>query len=828
MLLGAATMSEGTQYGQRIVHPNLNQLTSPDNLLKDTIPDARRILSIMTGNTFTSVVGNATASSGIVLATTNSPGVPAELISAVSSLNSPEAYVIKEITNTKLLIVSPTALGLSHGLYGYLQHLGARWYMPGARWEVIPQRTDLTLLEPLQARPFFRGRHAFGSQAFGPTNPVDTNKAAQADFDAFLRRNRFKGSLNSYAHDWQHFAERNITNFLNNPAFYCGVLTNAQGKVRPGLKLCVNNPDLLDLYAADRLAYWNKFPNLLTASVVPSDGGGFCTNWPCASGSPSAQAFHLANEVARRVATNRPGKLLGTYAYDVYAAPPDFAIETNVHVTVFGSVFQKTRWSPRELLCEWVNKMNGERVGVGDYWLLPQAFLDVPEMEIPTLSRINDWRAQGADLFLIETTAGGGPLGPGGLCLAGQAAWSDFADDANTFVGQAFIDLFGHGSPILEIEGPFILASHALGYVYQKMDEALQYHATNGTEAQRQRVYDLANYLHYLRLIYEFRTLPTGPARCAKAREILKWVWRTHNSRLVHSFAVHVEIQTAFAAANCPNDFTYTNFNASGWVEVLNEGPVTPAETQAVVANGLALYGPTAYPLLPYRYDDRLVPLFPEARPNYPELTFTTTGYTRFQVYVPPGVTGLVVRAKNASDTTTNPVRRVRMKWGLYPISDDCNNPAPIDVMLTDTMTDYYLPMVEGTHGFHELAFLNMAGHRFTVQLPNVPLAATRMTPGGTMRLYFYVPSFIERIILRTGTHNPKGVNLVSPLNQAVPVTFEKVGNRPVYSANVPVDQHGIWALTNYLNRGVLQFYSTPQAVSFHPDGVMVPVGMPE
>ena len=49
-------------------------------------------------------------------------------------------------------------------------------------------------------------------------------------------------------------------------------------------------------------------------------------------GSVSDRAFGLANEVARAVAREHPGKMVGMLAYNDHCEPPSFPLEPNVYV----------------------------------------------------------------------------------------------------------------------------------------------------------------------------------------------------------------------------------------------------------------------------------------------------------------------------------------------------------------------------------------------------------------------------------------------------------------------------------------------------------------
>jgi hypothetical protein len=820
-----------SQYGQRIVYPS-----SPGTLLLDSVRDGVRVLGTMTGNTFTSVVGNATASQGIILALTNSPGVPAAVSTSVVALNSDEGYGIVAVDTNNLLIVSTTRLGLSRGLYRYLDSLGVRWYQPGQRFEVIPQQNNLLWSgpNPTYEAPLLRTRSVFAQGGFGIATPVDTNLSARADFNAFLRRNRLGGDLLLNGHDWDAFVRRNTNFFLPNPGYVCGTLLTSNGAISPSVKLCVSNTNVLDRYAQDRLAYFNQYPQVKDATVVPSDGLGFCNPQSvCGNvgdGSPSDQTFYLANEVARRVAQVKPDKLLNSLAYSVHTAPPSFGIESNVFVLVAGAGFQTTYYTPQEILCQWTDKMQGRNLGYYDYWALPQGNRDFPTfrfLELPEY-RLQNWDAASVDAFQLETTAGGGAIGPA-LWYAARHAWGQLPLTHHWSLDY-FREMYGllhtaegFGGAFLEYWARnFELAPHVIGAMCVGLDNLLNKPLFQDlTPAQRQRVLDYANYVQYLRLCYEYRRLPKGnPQRSAKARETVKWLWRIHDSRLVHTYWIqHLIRNTDERGEPWIADFDLQNPNAPGWAEVLQAGPPSEAETRNNLLTAISAYGSQA--LEPNEYGSLLAPLNPNAQPNYPVRRFSTSGTTRFVVWVPTGTTGLVVRAHNHS-VTNDPSFDVRMKW--YQDEDTsfgCTDPALVDVVLTDVATDYYLPTPEP--GLYELVFVNMKGAAFNVKLPPVPVSATRFEPNQTMDLYVYVPTGVDRFLFKSSTHSSTALAVWNPSGQQRPFVREQVHNDNFFTVPVGANESGVWRISGYKNSGVFRLINIPQAVSFQPDGLVLP-----
>ena len=88
-------------------------------------------------------------------------------------------------------------------------------------------------------------------------------------------------------------------------------------------------------------------------SLETSDGSDHCECEPCQQlGSISERAFGLANEAARAIAKEFPGKMVGMYAYNDHCEPPSFALEPNVYVQSTAG-FIRGRYTFDELMEIW-------------------------------------------------------------------------------------------------------------------------------------------------------------------------------------------------------------------------------------------------------------------------------------------------------------------------------------------------------------------------------------------------------------------------------------------------------------------------------------------
>src|SRR5262249_55761592 len=129
-------------------------------------------------------------------------------------------------------------------------------------------------------------------------------------------------------HAWQTIILDDRKTFDAHPEY----LALVKGK-RQGPQLCVSNPDVRRLVADWALEQLRKRPELDMVSLETSDGDGHCECDQCRKlGSISDRVFGLANDVARVVAKERPGKMVGLYAYNDHGEPPTFDLEPNVYV----------------------------------------------------------------------------------------------------------------------------------------------------------------------------------------------------------------------------------------------------------------------------------------------------------------------------------------------------------------------------------------------------------------------------------------------------------------------------------------------------------------
>jgi len=259
-----------------------------------------------------------------------------------------------------------TASGSMLAVYTLLEdHLGVRWFWPGAFGEHVPVNADATLPALDERRqPAFEIR----SVQLGYSSIYHT-KTFSEEARKWARRARL-GWVKSavFGHSWDAaFDLRKGDTFREHPEWFALV----NGKRKPP-QMCTTNPEVIARMVDYVLAGKQDIMN-----ISPSDGGGFCECERCqALDVPGVLAydkkhvqlsdriFTYANEVARRVREKNPAKGCGMFAYTYYNRPPVKIqkLEPNLYLSF---VFQSAAHRDSENLREWRESVSGwQKLGV--------------------------------------------------------------------------------------------------------------------------------------------------------------------------------------------------------------------------------------------------------------------------------------------------------------------------------------------------------------------------------------------------------------------------------------------------------------------------------
>lgn len=440
-----------------------------------------------------------------------------------------EGFIIRS-ERDRLLLLANTDLGLRHAVYAFLETLGCRWFFPDPVWTVIPQLPDLTVRLNLQMCPAFRWRRIW--YGWGPRTP----KLA-ADYEAWMQCNRQYGD---FPVDCGHAYERYIPRreFERHPEWFALV----DGKRRP-TQLCVSNPEVQRRVIDGVLQLFRGNPNRLMVSVEPNDGGGYCECENCRIiGSPSDQAFFLANKVAETIRKEFPGKFVGLLAYAFHSDPPRFRISPGVYVEVTTG-FRYTRLTFDEQVQAF--RRLGATVGVYDYFSVYPWDFDLPGAAkagrvCELADAIRHYHTLGLVSCTAESSCNWGPNGLG-YWVAAKLMWQpdlnpkalvhDFCERAFGKAAEPMRRLYERWAKGERFSGRGLLLA------MQDLHEAS--HRESDPRVQK-RLNRIAMYLHLLRLWLDYdRTarLASPPEEVVrKGRECIVFARRIMDTGLVHTY----------------------------------------------------------------------------------------------------------------------------------------------------------------------------------------------------------------------------------------------------------------------------------------------------
>lgn len=271
-------------------------------------------------------------------------------------------------------------------------HLGVKWFWPGAFGEHVPSNpAAIVPALDLRATPKFMIRSI--SLGYGRYH----TPAFRAEARKWARRARLGWTRSAaFGHSWfDAFNLRNDQSFKEHPDWFALV----QGKRRPP-QMCTTHPEVLQ-----RMVDYALASKLDIVNISPSDGGGFCecneetkSEAHKRAGAPSCTSldvpghmtydgksvqlsdrmFTYANAIARRVRERNPEKGVGMFAYTYYNKPPlrlDH-IEPNLYLSF---VYQAMALRDPRALAEWRASVDGwkkfgvkmvVREGWGNHYLL--------------------------------------------------------------------------------------------------------------------------------------------------------------------------------------------------------------------------------------------------------------------------------------------------------------------------------------------------------------------------------------------------------------------------------------------------------------------------
>jgi hypothetical protein len=826
----ADTPATAVAYGQAIVVPE-----KPNDRLQAAIDDLQRALKKMTGQEFALKKEGA----GIVLARSGSPSAPADAAAKLKGKGR-EPFLIRSADDKSLLIVANGDDGLSHGIYFYLEQLGCRWLLPGDNWEIIPQRKDIAVKVDRLVEPAFKLRAFFGTGGYGPESVYDPkyDKQGRLKFrirqEDWQRRNRFGGEIALGGHAGESF-NLGHKEILNQHPEYLAE-TGGKRQWSETTKLCASNADAVKLWVEDRLKDYRAArksspdtPYSFAVSVDPADGAGFCECAECRKrfAAPtdqilfSNQVFFMANEVAKAVRAEFPDGWVNLYAYAHHSAPPTFALEPNVYVSVIPYGFNYSGLQPDDLIRAWGKK--AARLSIYDYWSIPDWAWDQPTFNYLEAARdkIRFWHANRIEGFSSESTYGAGAMGVAWY-LSSRLMWDPNADQ-DSILKDFYEKAFGPAAPPMKrmlerwARG-FLLCSHELGTSYRDLQEAGK---LAGADAATQgRIDDYARYVHYLRLYCERNSGLKPEALVGIDKKLVEHLFDIYDTGMVHSFRLYQFLVDYGRNTEVYNEFDQQKKEAPGWERV---APLSHADVAALIEDGAAKHRPLDFEMR--TYSGKLVPHQPlkALEPVSEEEKWGTKMPTRG---------GLDVELEAQADLKRLPLRVCKYYTNTIKVMD-----ARGQTIFTreikgtkeyEKADEFEVPLPSA--GRYRIEFCPEAGGGFWFQTrPGVTLAfSSFMSEMGapSPRIYFYVPRGTKKIAMwfPTGDWDKAYTQQVfNPDEEKVPVERHD-GGRLILVKVEPGEDGRAWSLKDVRTPNAPhRMLNVPQAFSFSPETLMVP-----
>ena len=245
----------------------------------------------------------------------------------------PEEYLIAG-DGDDLYLLGGSAKGALWAVYGLLDELGCRWYMPGDIGEVIPKRKDIVVDDKVRVDgPDFPYRQIWYSWG-GPA--PDCGPRLQV----WRQRNRLAHPLVMHGHNLTTSLPPEAS-FEKRPELYSLV----DGK-RMKTQVCTTDPEVIELITQTVMNYFDKNPHALCYSLCPDDNEGFCECERCLALDTGEidknrekrivtdRYVTFLNQVAEGIQKKHPGKMVSMYAYVCHSTPP-VRTEVSPYVVIF-------------------------------------------------------------------------------------------------------------------------------------------------------------------------------------------------------------------------------------------------------------------------------------------------------------------------------------------------------------------------------------------------------------------------------------------------------------------------------------------------------------
>ena len=445
-------------------------------------------------------------------------------------------------------MIGNTELAVEHAVWDLLYRLGYRQFFPGEHWEIVPRHTELAIAVDAFEQPDYHARRIW--YGYGPWD------YAAEPYRKWCAKNRAVNGIELRSgHAYDGIINRNKAVFAEHPE-YLGLV----GGERKSTKICIGNPAVRQLVIDDALEQLRKNPQLDSISVDPSDGLNWCECERCkALGSVTDRAVTLANAVAEAVNEQRPGTIVGMYAYSGHSPPPSIRVHPQVVISV-ATAFIQGGYTVEELMRGW--QAQGATLGIREYYSVHTWDRDLPgrarggNLQYIRTS-LPQFHALGARYFSSESSDNWAPNGLG-YYIASRILWDvDEANRVEELVDDFLTTAFGDAREpmvqfyqLLDTSKRPLLSDDLLGRMYRLLRQA---RAATSDLAVHQRIDDLLLYTRYVELFMEYSNA-TGEARQQALEALIRHTYRMRTTMMVHAKAVYRDVDARDRSVEIPEE----------------------------------------------------------------------------------------------------------------------------------------------------------------------------------------------------------------------------------------------------------------------------------
>lgn len=378
---------------------------------------------------------------------------------------NPEAIRIKRVD--RMLVVlgndAPQASeifpyqGTLYSVYAFLEGLGCRWFMPGELGQIVPDMQTISIRKiDLADQPGFVCRvplwvgYGYNNKWVDPKYRYKLPDSQRAEWFDWMYRNRQRGLSINTRHDFFYTIKPGW--FDQHPEYF-SLLNGKRVAAEHNSQICTANPDVIRIYADTIIDFFDKNPGILTHSLSPNDGGGWCQCQPCLDQHENLIDRYVVffNAVAERVEKRYPDRLLAFYVYyDLTDVPKDVKPHRML-LPVIANYNRTDQTKPmtgdtesaryyRKIIDDWGGLC--EQIGIREY------FGYSPQFPKPIVSVIREnipyWKSKKA---ISMNSEGGENWGSNGVVwyIAAKLLW-DPQLDVDWLLDDYFTKMYGNAS----------------------------------------------------------------------------------------------------------------------------------------------------------------------------------------------------------------------------------------------------------------------------------------------------------------------------------------------------------------------------------------------